>query len=68
MLGFNFNHAGINSVMTHVSILSLRVRKNSSQTKQLQHTLDIGNMFEPTFGFENSQNLRNTTTKEIAVL
>ena len=34
--------------------LSARVRKNSSHHDRLEQTLDIDNMFEPTFAFKNS--------------
>ena len=46
-LGLNFNQAGTNSAMTHVLILSAKGRRN----EWLWQTLDIGNMFGPTFDF-----------------
>ena len=50
-LGLNFDQVKTNSVMTHVQVLSAKVRKN----EWLLHNLDIGNMFGPTFGFQQSQ-------------
>ena len=65
-LGFNFNQAGTNSVMTHVMILSAKVSRN----ERLWHTIDIGSMFEPTFGFKfhNHFKLKNKITKKFVVL
>ena len=37
----NFDQVGTNSDMTHVMILSTKLRRN----EQLRQTLDIGNMF-----------------------
>jgi hypothetical protein len=43
-------------VPRHMSpVLSAKMRRNSSQNEQLWHTLHIGNVFGPTFDFENSQ-------------
>ena len=50
-LGLNFNWARTNSAMTHAMVLSAKVRRN----EQLWHTLDIGGMCGPTFGFKNSK-------------
>ena len=57
MLGLKFDHVridfdldGINSVMTHVLVLSAKVRRNE---KLIWQSLDIGNMFGPTPGFKN---------------
>jgi hypothetical protein len=44
-VGLNFDQARTNNAMTHVLVLNAKVRKN----KQLWQTLDICNMFEPTF-------------------
>ncbi len=45
--------------MTHVMSLSAKMRRN----ERLWQTLDIGNMFKPTFGFKKSQ-LNNEITKK----
>ena len=50
MLRVNFDQTKTNSGMTHVLDLSAKMRRN----EQLQHTLNIGNMFKPTFDFKNS--------------
>ena len=39
------------SAMTHVLVSSTKVRGN----EQLWHTLDIGNIFGPIYGFKKSQ-------------
>ena len=39
-------------------LLSGKVRKNSSQHDRLGQTLDIGNMFKPTFAFKNSHSFQ----------
>lgn len=46
--------------MTYAMAFSAKVRKN----EQLWHTIDICNMFGPTFGFENHNNfnVRNKIT------
>ena len=49
-LGLRSNQAKTNSIMTHILVLSAKVREN----EHLWQTLDIGNMFEPTFGFKTS--------------
>ena len=46
----NFNQVGTNSAMTHVIVLSAKVRRN----EWLWQILDIGNMFGSTYSFENS--------------
>ena len=51
MVGTEFYMVVTNSVMTHIVALSGNVRRN----EQLWHTIDIGNMFGPTFGFKDSQ-------------
>jgi hypothetical protein len=38
--------------MTYVLILNAKLREENERSEQ---TLDIGNMFKPTFGFKNSQ-------------
>ena len=50
--------------MTHVMVLSAKVRRN----ERLWQTLDIGNVFGPTLAsrFHRNFNLRNNTTKKIA--
>ena len=45
MLGLYFNNVGIDSDMTHVMVLSAKVRRKG----RLWYTLDIDNMFGPTF-------------------
>ena len=58
-LGLNFDHVriefdhdGINGdIMTYVLVLSVKVRRN----EWLWQTLDVGNMFVPTFGFKTSR-------------
>ena len=50
-LGLYFDQAATNSVMTHVLVLSVKVRRN----KRLWRTLGIGDMFGLTFGFKNSR-------------
>jgi hypothetical protein len=64
-LGLHFDQVGTSSVMTHVLVLSAKMGN-----EQLWHTLDIGNMFGPTFGLKNSQyfNLRNEITNKFVVL
>jgi hypothetical protein len=46
----NFDQGGTGSAMTHVLVLSAKVRRN----EWLWQTLDIGNMFKPTFYFKYS--------------
>ena len=48
---WNVNQVTTNGAMTHVLVLSAKARIN----KGLCHTLDIDNVFGPTFGFKNSQ-------------
>jgi hypothetical protein len=36
-------------------VLCAKIRRISSQNEQLWQTLDIGNVFGPTFGFKNSK-------------
>ena len=48
-LGLNFNQAITNNAMILVPVLSAKVGRN----EQIRETLDIGNMFGPTFGFKN---------------
>ena len=52
-------HLGINSatgINWHMSLIfSATARRNSSQNGRLWQTLDIANMFKPTFGFKDSQ-------------
>ena len=50
-LELNFGQAGTNSAMTHALVLSAEMRRN----ERLRQTLDIDNMFRPTFDFKNSQ-------------
>ena len=50
-LRLNFDPVGTNSAMTHVMVLSAKVRRN----EQLWQTLNITNVFGSTFGFINSQ-------------
>ena len=33
-------------------VLSAKMRRNSFEKEQLWHTLDIGNVFKPTFDFK----------------
>ena len=40
--------------MTYILILSAKLRRN----ERLEHTLDIGNMIMPTFGFKHSQKIQ----------
>jgi hypothetical protein len=44
-LGLNFDHVRTSSVMTHVLVMSAKVRRS----ERLWHTLDNGNMFGPIF-------------------
>jgi hypothetical protein len=52
------------------SVLSAKVKRNSSKVEQLWHTLDIGNVHMPTFGFKIHSyfNLRNKITEKSTVL
>ena len=53
-----WSHQGIDNVKTHVCmsmVPSGKVKTNSSQNEWLWHTLDISNVFEPTFGLQNTQ-------------
>ena len=43
-----FDQVGTNSVMTHVMVLSAKVRRN----ERLWQTVDIGNMCGLNFGFK----------------
>ena len=48
MLGLNFDQVRTNSGMTHVMILSVVMRN-----ERFWQTLDIANIFEPSFGLKN---------------
>lgn len=50
-LELDFDKVGISSVMMHVLVLSVRVRKN----EQLWQTQGIDSMFGPTFDLKNLQ-------------
>ena len=50
-IGIEFQSGQTSNAMTHVLVLSAKGRRN----EWLWQTLDIGNMFGPTFGFQNSQ-------------
>ena len=65
-LGLNFNQVRTNSAMTHLLVLSAKVRRNDL----LWHALDISNVFGPTSSFKHSQtfNMRNKITKQFASL
>jgi hypothetical protein len=56
-LGLNFDQAGINNVMTHVMVLSVKVRRS----ERLRQTLGNGNTFKIHINF----NSRNKITKKI---
>ena len=57
----NFGHVGTNIAMTHVLVLSAEMRRNQWLNEWLWQTLDIDNMFGPTFGLNYPRilNLRN---------
>lgn len=71
MLALNFDWAGTNNFVTYVLVLSAKVRRNELLNEWLWHTLDIGNMFGPTFGFIKviitQVTLRNKVTKTNSV-
>ena len=46
----NFDQAGTDTIMTHVPSFNAKVKRN----EQLLATLEIGNMYWPTFNFKNS--------------
>ena len=62
-LRLNFDQAGTYNAMTHVLVLSAKLRRN----ERLWQTMDIGNMLGPTFDFKHFH-LRNKITNKIAVL
>ena len=45
-------HEGLDSAMTYAPT---KVRRNSFKKERLWQTLDIGNVFRPTFGLKKSQ-------------
>ena len=45
-------HQGLNNMFP---VLSAKARRNQSQNEMLWHTLNINNVFGPTFNFKNSQ-------------
>ena len=54
-LSLNFNQAGIDiSMILSLTLGHAKLRGNQSQNEQLWHTLDISNVFEPTFGLKDS--------------
>jgi hypothetical protein len=53
-VGTEFDQARTNSAMTHVHGFDATTR----WYEQSLETLEIGNMFGPTFGFKNSHNLQ----------
>lgn len=61
--GLHFNHDAATSAMVHVLILIAKVRRNEWRW----HTLDIGNVFDPTFGFKSSKfsSSRSKITKKL---
>ena len=64
-LVLNFDHVGTNNSMTHVMLMSAKVRRK----EWLWETIDIRYVFGPTFCFNihNHFILRNETTKKIAI-
>jgi hypothetical protein len=46
--------------MTHVLVLSAKLRRSETGVKheRVGQTLDIGNMFGPTFGLKNSKSFQ----------